>query len=62
MREGQNQNPESLHDIAHETTVKVGANFVNPGTPDAPLVSREQMTQATIKGGGAEVLKSKLIK
>ena len=37
-------------------------NFVNPGTPAAPLVTRDQMTQATIKGNGADVLKANIIK
>ena len=60
--DNEKRNPESLHDLAHSTEVKVGPNFVNPGTPEAPLVTREQMTQATIKGGGADVLKKKLIK
>ena len=56
------QNPEALHDIGQDKAVKVGANFVNPGTPDAALVSREQMTQATLRGNGAEILKANLIK
>ena len=57
-----NQNPEALHDVAQEKTQKVGEKFVNPGTPEAPLVSREQMTQATIKSNGTEILKGNLIK
>jgi hypothetical protein len=55
-------NPEALHDIGQDKSVKVGAEFVNPGTPSAPLVSREQMTQATIKGNGTEILKANMIK
>ena len=42
--------------------MQVSEKFVNPGTPDAPLVNREQMTQATIKGNGADILKANLIK
>ena len=42
--------------------MQVGEKFVNPGTPSAPLVSREQMTQATVKGNGNNVLKDNLIK
>lgn len=55
-------NPEALHDISHSTSKMVGDNFVNPGTPESPLVTRDQMTQATIKGNGADVLKANLIK
>lgn len=55
-------NPEALHDVGQQKGAQVKAEFVNPGTPDAPLVSREQMTQATIKGNGTEVLKANLIK
>lgn len=57
-----NQNPEALHDVGQDKAVKVGERFVNPGTPDTALVSREQMTQATIKGSGTEVLRGNLIK
>lgn len=55
-------NPEALHDVGQGKEKKVSDNFVNPGTPESPLVSREQMTQATIKGNGADVLKANLIK
>ena len=55
-------NPEALHDIGQDTAKKVSDNFVNPGTPASPLVTREQMTQATIKGNGADVLKANIIK
>ena len=55
-------NPEALHDIGQSKAPMVGEKFVNPGTPDAPLVNREQMTQATIKGNGADILKANLIK
>lgn len=55
-------NPEALHDIGQGKEKMVKDAFVNPGTPDAPLVTREQMTQATIKGNGADVLKANLIK
>lgn len=55
--------PEALHDIASSTAKKVSDNFVNPGTPASPLVSRDQMTQATIRGGnGAQVLRGSIIK
>lgn len=56
------KDPEALHDIGQNKGMQVNEKFVNPGTPDAPLVSREQMTQATIKGNGAEILKANLIK
>lgn len=55
-------NPEALHDIGQSTAKMVSDNFVNPGTPAAPLVSRDQMTQATIRGNGADVLKANIIK
>ena len=55
-------NPEALHDIGMSTEKMVSDNFVNPGTPGSPLVSREQMTQATIKGNGADILKANIIK
>ena len=57
-----NANPEALHDVGQDKGAKVSEKFVNPGTPEAPLVSREQMTQATIKGNGSEILKANLIK
>lgn len=57
-----NQNPESLHDVGQGKEKLVADTFVNPGTPASPLVTREQMTQATIKGSGAEMLKGNLIK
>ncbi|WAX08799.1 hypothetical protein BS162P1_00020 [Bacteroides phage BS162P1] len=56
------KNPEALHDIGQNKGMQVSEKFVNPGTPDAPLVNREQMTQATIKGNGADILKANLIK
>ena len=55
-------NPEALHDISQSKQKMVGDNFVNPGTPESPLVTRDQMTQATIKGNGADVLKANIIK
>ena len=55
-------NPEALHDIGQNLGKQVSDNFVNPGTPASPLVSREQMTQATIRGNGSEVLKANIIK
>ena len=56
------KDPEALHDIGQDKAPKVGEKFVNPGTPDAALVNRDQMTQATIKGNGSEVMKKNLIK
>ena len=55
-------NPEALHDICQSKEKMVSDNFVNPGTPESPLVTRDQMTQATIKGNGADVLKANIIK
>jgi hypothetical protein len=54
--------PEALHDVGQDLDKKVKDTFVNPGTPASPLVSRDQMTQATIKGQGTEELRSHLIK
>lgn len=56
------QNPEALHDVGQGTEKLVNDAFVNPGTPAEPLVTREQMTQATIKGSGSEVLRKGVIK
>lgn len=56
------QNPEALHDVGQDLAQKVSPKFVNPGTPDAPLVTLDQMTQATIKGNGSEIVKSNLTK
>lgn len=55
-------NPEALHDISQSKEKMVADTFVNPGTPEAALVTREQMTKATIKGNGADVLKANIIK
>ena len=55
-------NPEALHDIGQSKEKQVKDNFVNPGTPESPLVTREQMTQATVKGNGASVLRDNIIK
>lgn len=55
-------NPEALHDVGQSTEKMVSDNFVNPGTPASPLVNRDQMTQATIKGNGADMLKANIIK
>lgn len=55
-------NPEALHDVAQDKSVKVTEKFVNPGTPSEALVAREQMTQATIRGNGSEILQKNLIK
>ena len=57
-----NQNPEALHDIASKTSKLVKDNFDNSGIPEAPLVTRDQMTQATIKGDGSKMLKDSIIK
>ena len=56
-----NQNPEALHDIGQSTEKKVKDTFVNPGTPAEPLVTREQMTQATIKGAASQKLRDGII-
>ena len=57
-----NQNPEALHDIAQSKEKKVKDTFVNPGTPTEPLVTREQMTQATIKGAASQTMRDNIIK
>lgn len=55
------QNPEALHDVGLGTEKMVSDNFVNPGIPSTPLVTRDQMTQATIKGSGTEALRACII-
>lgn len=40
----------------------VGEKFVNPGTPEAALVSYDQLTQAKIRGNGSEVMRTNIIK
>lgn len=57
-----NENPEALHDVGQSKKKLVDDNFVNPGTPASPLVTREQMTQATIKGASVDTLRGNLIK
>lgn len=54
-------NAEDLHDVAKDTSKAVSDKFVNPGTPEAPLVSRENMSQATLNGG-TEQLRKRIIK
>lgn len=56
------ENPEALHDVGQSKQKLVSDGFVNPGTPAAALVSRDQMTQATIRGNGADILKANIIK
>lgn len=56
------QNPEDLHDIASTTKKLVQDTFVNEGIPEEPLVTREQMTQATVKGDGSKKLSDNIIK
>lgn len=55
-------NPEALHDVGQGKEKMVADNFVNPGTPEAPLVTRDQMASATIKGDGAATLRKGIIK
>lgn len=55
-------NPEALHDIGQDKSKKVADSFVNPGTPSSPLATRDQMTQATVKGNGSDILKANIIK
>lgn len=55
-------NPEALHDVGQSKEKMVKDEFVNPGTPEAPLVNRDQMTQATIRGNGSDILKANIIK
>ena len=55
-------NPEALHDVGQDKSKKVSDNFVNPGTPASPLVTRDQMTSATIRGNGSDILKANIIK
>lgn len=56
-----NFNAEELHDIANDTAKVVSNKFVNPGTPEAPLTKREELSNATLKEGTNQ-LRKKLIK
>ena len=62
MSELKTGNPEALHDVGQDKSLKVGPDFVNPGTPEEALVNREQLYSATIRGNGADVLKKNIIK
>lgn len=55
-------NPEALHDIGQSKAPMVDEKFVNPGTPEAALVSYDQLTQAKIRGNGSEVMRTNIIK
>ncbi|WP_418676163.1 hypothetical protein [Alistipes putredinis] len=55
-------NPEALHDIGQSKAPMVGEKFVNPGTPEAALVSYDQLTQTKIRGNGSEVMRTNIIK
>ena len=60
-----NSNPpvaETLHDVWMPQGRRVGDNFVNPGTPDSALVTRNQMAQATIAGARTDILRASMIK
>lgn len=57
-----NQNPEALHDVASTTKKLVQDKFVNSGIPEEPLVTRDQMAQATVKGDGSKKLSDNIIK
>ena len=58
----QTGNPEALHDVCQSKEKMVKDTFVNPGTPESPLVTREQMSNATIKGSNTSVLRAGIIK
>nr|DAU29245.1 MAG TPA: hypothetical protein [Caudoviricetes sp.] len=51
-----------MHEIADSTKKLVKDEFVNDGVPSAPLVTREQMAQATVQGDGSKKLNENLIK
>lgn len=55
-------NPEALHDIGQGKAPMVDKKFVNPGTPEAALVSYDQLTQSRIRGNGSEVMRTNIIK
>ena len=55
-------NAENLHGVGQDKATKVKGAWVNPGTPDAPLVSMSDMTSATVKGGQTAKLKEGIIK
>ena len=57
-----NSNPESLHDAGAGKEQKVGPAFVNPGTPDAPLVKRGDLPNAEVSTKGSDALRSGLVK
>jgi len=61
-KEMKNGTPEALHDVCQDKAIKTSQTFVNPGTPEAALVKREDMMQATLRGNGSDVLRENIIK
>jgi hypothetical protein len=58
----ENENPESLHQKGAGKEMKTESAFVNPGTPDAPLVKREDLPNPVVSSKGTQALRSNLIK
>lgn len=50
--------PEALHAIAKDKSMIGKPKFVNPGTPDTPLVQPGDLSKAQISGNGSERLRS----
>lgn len=48
--------PEDLHNRAKSTAKATDNAFMNEGIPAGPIVTKDQMTSATIKGDGAKKL------
>jgi len=53
-------NPEDLHNIAYEGGKKAVDTFVNPGTPNAALVSDADRKTGVISGSATGKLREKL--
>lgn len=55
--------PESLHNIAQgdDKAKKSVDGFINPGTPEAPLVSMEDRKTGVISGTATDKLRKNLV-
>lgn len=57
MKSTQQGEAEDLHKLAHDTAKATGNSFVNPGTPENPLVGMEDRKTGHISGKADEVLR-----
>lgn len=57
----ENQNPEALHDRVKDLGKKTGDGFVNPGTPESPLVSMDDRKTGEVAGSGTSKLRENLV-